>query len=247
MCPRFTLFFTACFLSRSRHPHRDPLGVASRSNAVARVRHARLHASTQPFGQSPGRDWRVPFQASGHVHAHTHTQSKSQSKSVADLHCSPRSEGDSVEEDTPPIQAQKRPRKEAWPLNEPALLYEHDGDAFGGLAKKIHRSGFAIATAERFNRFVRLGGDPVQFRVLYLETKAAKATQELVWHGLPPDTLPVQPRAGRAGRHSGGVPRRVSNGRRRLQRLQRAAPTGRLVRHDGDLAQPRGRGAELEL
>lgn len=108
---------------------------------------------------------------------------------VADPSYSPRSEGDSVEESTPPTQAQKRPREAAWPLNEPTLLCEHDGDTFDGLAKKMHRSGFAIATAERFIRFVRLGGDPVQFRVLYLETRAAKATQELVWHGLPPRTL----------------------------------------------------------
>lgn len=101
----------------------------------------------------------------------------------------PQSEEDSADDDSPPLKAQKRQRVGVWPLTEPVFLSEQEEDAFDGLAKKMHRAGFAIATAERFNRFVQLGGDPLLFKVLYLETKAAKATQELVWHGLPPRTL----------------------------------------------------------
>lgn len=106
---------------------------------------------------------------------------------------SSRSEEVSVEDEFPPVYAQKRPRVGVWPLNEPTFSSEHEGaggdDAFDGLAKKIHRAEFAIATAERFNRFMGLGGDPRKFKVLYLETGAGKATQELVWQGMHPRTL----------------------------------------------------------
>ena len=66
---------------------------------------------------------------------------------------------------------------------------DNGNDLFGGFAKACHRIEFAMAAARCLKQYMKLGGDPKKFKVLYLECGPGMATQVLVSCGLPLCTL----------------------------------------------------------
>lgn len=62
-------------------------------------------------------------------------------------------------------------------------------DNYDSMAKKVHRAEFAIAAETAYKNYLKEGGDPNQFRILYLETAAAAATEALLLYGLPEHVL----------------------------------------------------------